>query len=298
MIRMFSRRHPFLFFFLALASVVAATSLAVTVLVIFWGGERTEFGGDKVGVIEITGAIADAKPTIEQIIRFREEDSIKAIVVRIESPGGAVGPSQEIYRELKRTSAEKKVIASMGAVAASGGYYVAAAADGIVASPGTVTGSIGVIMGYTNFEELLKKIGLVPVVVKSGQYKDMGSPVRTMTENERELLQTLIKKIHHQFVSAIAEGRKLELSKVETIADGRIFTGEQAVELGLVDRLGNLQDAIEWAGQLGGMKGKISAIYAREEKLSLLRYLLESSLQNLLQHALNPEIQAQYLFRP
>jgi protease-4 len=295
---MFSRRHPFLFFFLTLAAIVSATGLAVTVLVIFWGTERSEFGGEKVGVIEITGTIADAKPTIEQIIRFRDEESIKAIVVRIDSPGGAVGPSQEIYRELKRTSAQKKVIASMGAVAASGGYYVAAGTDGIVANPGTVTGSIGVIMGYTNFEELLKKICLVPVVIKSGQYKDVGSPVRTMSEKERELLQGLVKKIHQQFVAAIAEGRKLELSKVESIADGRIFTGEEALDLGLVDRLGNLQDAIQWAGQLGGIKGKASAHYAREEKLSFLRYLLESSLQNLLRQTLNSEIQAQYLFRP
>jgi protease-4 len=295
---MFSRRHPFLFFFLTLAAIVSATGLAVTVMVIFWGIERSEFGGEKVGVIEITGTIADAKPTIEQIIRFREEESIKAIVVRIDSPGGAVGPSQEIHRELKRTSAQKKVIASMGAVAASGGYYVAAGTDGIVASPGTVTGSIGVIMGYTNFEELLKKIGLVPVVIKSGQYKDVGSPVRTMSENERELLQGLVKKIHQQFVAAIAEGRKLELSKVESIADGRIFTGEEALDLGLVDRLGNLQDAIQWAGELGGIKGTASAHYAREEKLSFLRYLLESSLQNLLRQTFNSEIQAQYLFRP
>jgi protease-4 len=258
----------------------------------------SDFSGEKVGVVEITGTIADARPTIEKLKIFRDQEAIKAIVVRIDSPGGAVGPSQEIYREIRKISEEKKVIASMGAVAASGGYYVAAATDGIIANPGTITGSIGVIMGYTNFQELLHKIGLVPVVIKSGEFKDMGSPAREMSAKELEILQKLIDRIHSQFVAAIAEGRSLELSQVEPIADGRIFTGEEAIDLGLVDRLGNLEDAIQWAGSLAGIEGKVAAVYAKEEKYSLLRYLLDSSLKSLLRRTTHPEITAEYLYRP
>lgn len=216
--------------------------------------------GEKVGVIEIIGAIADSKDIIHNLKRFREDDSIKAIVVRIDSPGGGVGASQEIFREITKTSESKKIIASLGGVAASGGYYIAAGADGIVANQGTITGSIGVIMGYSNFQELLKKIGLVPVVIKSGEYKDIGSPVREMTKKEEEILRNLANQIHKQFIKAIAEGRGIEQSKVEKFADGRIFSGEEAKKLGLVDRFGNLEDAIEWAGRMGGIKGKVSAV--------------------------------------
>ena len=165
---MYSRRHPYLFFFLVAAALAAVTTLGLSGLVML-GGDRADFDfGEKVGVVELTGIIVDAHDTIDQIKQLREEDSVKAIVVRINSPGGAVAPSQEIYREIRKTVPVKKVVASMGAVAASGGYYIAAAADGIIASPGTITGSIGVIMAYTNYRALLDKIGLVPVVVKSG----------------------------------------------------------------------------------------------------------------------------------
>ena len=184
--------------------------------------------GERVAVIEVTGVITDAKETLAALKRFREDKSIKAIVVRIESPGGGVGPSQEIYREIRKTIKQKKVIASLGAVAASGGYYIAAGTEGIVANPGTITGSIGVIMGYTNFQQIFQKIGLVPVVFKSGQFKDMGSPVREMSEQEKKILQGFVDKIHHQFVKDVAEGRKMAVPKVGALADGRIFTGEEA----------------------------------------------------------------------
>ena len=298
---MFSRRHPYLFFILAFSSLVAATIIGISLLFLL-GTKNSDFadlhkiGGEKVGIVKITGIIADAQNIIHELKRFREDDSIKAIVLRIDSPGGGVGPSQEIFREVRKTINEKKVVASMGAVAASGGYYIAAGADGIVANPGTITGSIGVIMGYTNFQELLHKIGLVPVVVKSGKYKDIGSPVRKMTEEERKLLQDFSNQIHRQFIMAIAEGRKMDQSKVESLADGRIFSGEEAKLLGLVDRLGNLEDAIEWAGRMGGIKGKISAVYAREKKFSLLRYLAESSVKELANRIVNPGFSAGYLW--
>jgi len=295
---MFSRRHPYLFFILIFTSIVAVATLGISLLIVF-GIKTSDFEfGEKVGIIEISGVIADAKNVIHSLKRFREDDSIKAIVIRIDSPGGAVGPSQEIYREIRKTSDKKKVIASMGAIAASGGYYVAAGTDGIVANPGTITGSIGVILGFTNYEELLQKIGLVPVVIKSGEFKDLGSPVRKMTEEDQKILKDFAKKIHRQFIMDIVEGRKMDQAKVESLADGRIFTGEESKDLGLVDRLGNLEDAIEWAGRLGGIKGKISAVYARKKKLSLLKYLSELSAKEVLHRTLHPSLSADYIYRP
>ena len=255
-------------------------------------------GGEKVGIVELTGNITSSKDIIHSLKRFRENSSIKAIVIRIDSPGGAVGPAQEIFREIRKTVKTKKVIASMGSVAASGGYYVAAGADGIVANPGTITGSIGVIMGFANFQELLRKIGMVPVVIKSGQYKDIGSPVREMTKDERGILQNLSNRIHRQFIVDIANGRGMDLSKVEVIADGRIFTGEEAKNLGLIDRLGNLEDAIEWAGRMGGIKGKISAVYAPKKKFSILKFIAESSVKEIANMMINPSLYAGYLYSP
>lgn len=295
---MFSRRHPYLFFMLIFTSVVASAMLGMSLLFVL-GAKTSGFEfGEKVGVIEINGIIADAQKDIHSLKRFREDDSIKAIVIRIDSPGGAVGPSQEIFREIRKTSNKKKVIASMGAIAASGGYYVAAGTDGIVANPGTITGSIGVIMGFTNYQQLLQKIGLVPIVIKSGEFKDMGSPVRKITAAEHRILKDFTEKIHRQFIMDIVEGRKLDQAKVEALADGRILTGEESRDLGLVDRLGNLEDAIEWAGRLGGIKGKISTVYAREKKFFLLKYLSDSSVKELFNRVFWPYLSADYLYRP
>jgi protease-4 len=295
---MFSRRHPYLFFLMISFVIFTVLILGTMSLIAWMGSGDADFGGEGVGVVEIEGAIADARVPIEQIRQFREDDDIKAIVVRIDSPGGAVGPSQEIYREIRKTIGTKKVIASMGAVAASGGYYVACAADGIVANPGTITGSIGVIMGYTNFRQLLDKIGMVPVVIKSGPYKDTGSPTREMREDERQILQSITNGIHGQFVTAIAKGRKLARADVETMADGRIFTGEDAQARGLVDRLGNFEDALKWAGELGGIEGDVAAVYARDKNLSLLRYLLSSSLSRWVSRMIHPDIYAEYRYVP
>jgi len=295
---MFSRRHPYLFFILTFSSVVATVMIVMTLLFVT-GTRDSEFEfGEKVGILEINGIIADAKNAIHNLKRFREDSSVKAIVIRINSPGGAVGPSQEIFREIRKTSSSKKVVASMGSIAASGGYYIAAGADGIIANPGTITGSIGVIMGFTNYQELLRKIGLVPVVVKSGKYKDIGSPVRKMKPEEKKILQNFSRKIHRQFIKDIVDGRKMDQAKVEALADGRIFTGEESKELGLVDRLGNFEDAIEWAGRMGGIKGKISTVYAREKKFSLLKYIADSSAKALLNRIADSSLSADYLYSP
>jgi protease-4 len=175
----------------------------------------------------------------------------------------------------------KPVVASFGGVAASGGYYVACAAEKIVANPGTITGSIGVVMQFANLEELFKKIGYKGYVLKSGTHKDIGSPFREMTSEEKELLQEVIDNVHQQFIKAVAEGRKLSIEKVSAIADGRIFAGEQAKAVGLVDELGNLEDTILIAARLGGIKGKPAVIYTRKRKSSLLDFFTESIAQRL-----------------
>jgi len=289
---MFTRRHPYLFFLLVLAAIFALTSIVLSLILAVHLlkdplAPVSSKAGEKVGVVEVKGAIYDPEIVISQLKRFRKDDSIKAIVLRIESPGGSVGPTQEIFREVRKTSQNKTVIASMGGIAASGGYYIASGANGIVANPGTITGSIGVILGYTNFQNLLEKVGLAPVIVKSGPYKDMGSSTRKMTEEEQELLQNLVDKIHKQFITDISEGRNIDVSKVSSMADGRILLGQEAKELGLVDRLGNFEDALEWAGRKGGIKGEIIAVYAKEKKFSLVKYIVDSSVNTLTRYFLN-----------
>jgi len=276
---MFSRRHPYLFFLIIMSAFSVAALALITIMATVLGSSESRYTGEKVGVVEINGPIVDSRKILRDIRTFRESEAIKAILIRVDSPGGGVGPSQEIYREIQKTTEHKKVIISMGAVAASGGYYVAAGADGIVANPGTITGSIGVILGYTNFEELMQKIGLSAVVIKSGAYKDTGSPTRPMSDDEKELLQEVALQIHGQFVEAIGKGRGLGVKQVEAIADGRIFTGQKALELGLVDRLGNFEDAVAWAGELGGIEGKVETVYPEKEKPSIIDYVLESSLR-------------------
>lgn len=221
---------------------------------------------DKIAIIRITGVILDSTGTIEELEKYSQNPSVKAIVLRIDSPGGGVVPSQEIYEEVKKIKDEgkKKIIVSMGSVAASGGYYIASASDKIVANPGTLTGSIGVIMELTNLEGLLNKVGIESVVVKSGEVKDIGSPFRKMTEKERGLLQNLLDDIHGQFIDAVASGRGIKREEIKLLADGRVFTGRQAKDVGLVDEMGNLQDAIKVAADIVGIKGKPKVVETKK----------------------------------
>ena len=297
---MFKRRHPYLFFVLVLVAIVSVSSV-LSGLVGVVVERRVTGKGEQVGVIEMNGMILDSKKIIGQLKDFRENDRIKAIVLRIDSPGGAVGPSQEIYAEVKRTVKEKPVIASMGSVAASGGYYVAAPADGIVASPGTITGSIGVVMQLTDFRELFEKIGIQSDVVKSGDYKDLGSPFRSISETEEALLQQFVDSVHRQFVSDVAEGRNLDEETVGGLADGMIFTGEFALEAGLIDRMGNFNDAVEWAGRKGGIDGDIVTVYPPEERLSIVRRILQmtaAEIEAMLYRAGSSSVRGGYLYEP
>lgn len=210
--------------------------------------------GKRIGLIEVEGTIADATLKVRQIRTFAKDPNIAAILLRIDSPGGAVTPSNEIYEELKRAKrAGKKLVVSMGTLAASGGYLIALPADVIVANPSTITGSIGVIMQFPNVEGLMKKLGISVEVIKSRELKDIGSPYRDMTPEEQQLLKDMVLDVYDQFVEAVVDDRKLPRDSVLKFADGRVLSGRQAWHLGLVDSLGTLQDAVRITGELTGL---------------------------------------------
>jgi protease-4 len=225
--------------------------------------------GDRVAIVEVHGVIENSSDVVRQLRKYAKDSSIPVVVLHINSPGGGAAASQEIYEEVNKLREKgKKVVASMGSVAASGGYYVACAADTIVANPATLTGSIGVIFQFPVAEELFKKIGLKFEVVKRGEIKDIGSMNRSMTKRERKSLQSVVDDTYDQFVDVVAESREMEREEVVKIADGSIFTGRQARELGLVDKLGNLQDAIKIAGEMVGMEEYPKTIKERKRKIS------------------------------
>lgn len=221
--------------------------------------------GEKVALIRIEGPIIDSKNAIEEIKDYADDPSVKAIVLRVDSPGGAVAPSQEIHEEIRKAVLKKKIVVSMGSVAASGGYYISAPATRIMANPGTLTGSIGVIMEIPNVEGLMNKLGVKTNVIKSGKNKDLASVFRTMGKEERAILQGALDDVHDQFIRAVVEGRKMPLEDVRKLADGRVFTGRQALGAGLVDELGNLEDAIKAASKFGGIKGEPHVVSKKEE---------------------------------
>jgi protease-4 len=262
-------RLKFPFLYVVLLSGAAAALL----LVLNAGGQRRIFpssviSGDRIAVVDITGILtsshnvsrgaSSARSIIEQLDQFGEDNSVRALVLRIDSPGGTVVAAQEIFAAINRLREEKEkvVVASMADIAASGGYYIACSADRIFANPGTITGSIGVIMEFPNMEELFGKIGLKSNTIKSGEFKDTGSALREMTDREREVLQALIDDVYGQFVQAVQESRGMTPEKVRELADGRIFTGRQALELGLVDEIGDMTDAIRAAADLAGIEGE------------------------------------------
>ncbi len=251
--------------------------------------------GGKVALIRVEGPILDADSVVEEIKEHSQNASVKAIVLRIDSPGGAVVPSQEIYEEVKNAAVKKKVIASMGSMAASGGYYIASPASKIVANPGTITGSIGVILEIPNVEGLMNKIGVTSQVIKSGKHKDIGSAFRGLKEEEKEILQGVMDNVHSQFIEAVSVGRKMDIENVRKISDGRIFTGEQAVEQGLVDELGTLEDAISLAAEMVGIKGK-PVVLKKEDRFSLFK-MLENKLPGTMMD-LFPQVKLKYIYSP
>lgn len=285
---MFARRHPFLFFLCVICACFTLGLAAVSGIAVLGAfAVNSKISGaiassrGNIGVVEVTGPILSSKKIVEDLKGFMDDDAIKAIILRVDSPGGGIGPSQEIYRELMKARDAKTVIASMGSVAASGGYYIACATQGIVANAGTITGSIGVIMEYANIEQIAKKIGISPVVIKSGEYKDMGSPMRELKDNEKQLFQNLVDELHAQFVSDAADARNMETDVMAKLADGRVYTGQTAMKLKLVDRIGNMDDAVQWAGQMAGVEGELTLVYPKEDKITLFRKLTETLFQDV-----------------
>lgn len=275
------KKRPFL-----LASLIVAGIFIFFLLVVFTAGQFQPGSvvsvGDKIGVLEVEGTISDSRQLIEQIIDFRERSNIKAVVMRIDSPGGGVGPSQEIYAELKKLAKEKPLVVSMGSVAASGGYYLAVAGDRIFANPGTITGSIGVIMSFPNYQELMGKVGIQTEVVKSGRFKDIGSATRDFTAADRKLLQEVIDDVYHQFVEAVSIGRKISIEHLQPYVDGRIFTGRKAKEIGLIDEIGTFHDAVHYAAKAAGLHDNPDLVYPEPEKIDLIDRYLQSAVSRYL----------------
>ena len=264
------------FFLVVLALIILFVAYSI-------GANKSSSGGfslragNKVAVLNIQDVIIDSDKYLESLNKIRKNKSIKALVVRINSPGGAVGPSQEIYGELENIKSQLPVVVSMGSVAASGGYYIACAADTIYANPGTITGSIGVIAQFLSYKDLLEWAKIDVEVIKSGKFKDVGSPLRTMNEDEIKYIQNLINNVHSQFKTTVEVTRGINKNKINQISDGKIFSGEQALELNLVDELGNLNDAITFAAKEGGIEGDPELIHYPEKK-SPLYELLSSKL--------------------
>jgi protease IV len=263
-----AKMHPILKGLTILSGFILVLFVLVFFYAYFTGGDSKALSflaGDGVGVLQIEGTIDDSRSVVGELKRFKESPWIKAIVVRIDSPGGAVAPTQEIFDELQKTQKRKPLIASLGGMATSGGYYIASACEQIVANPGTLTGSIGVIMQLSNVEELMKKVGVKGYNIKSGVNKDIGSPFQPLSAEGREILQTLVDNVHSQFISAVAKGRGMNEAQVRKLADGRVFSGAQAKELGLVDQFGTLDDAIETAAKRVGLEENPTVYYSSPE---------------------------------
>ncbi len=275
----------FLILMFGLALFVFVSVFALTTMLGKKSYTGVSLGREKIAVIDIQGIIMGSERVLKSLDRFTKDRNVKGIIFRIDSPGGAVAPSQEIYSAIKKIQekGEKKTVASFGNVAASGAYYLATAADRIVSNPGTITGSIGVIMEMSNFEKLLDKVGIESYVIKSGKYKDIGSVTRPMSEEERQILQSVLDDVYMQFVEDVAEGRGMELEKVKKIANGSIYSGRQALGLGLVDQLGSFQDAVDLVVDLSGIEGEPFLVYEKDEKMNWIDYFMKGMVRELFQ---------------
>ncbi|MBI4654839.1 MAG: signal peptide peptidase SppA [Nitrospirae bacterium] len=279
----------FLVFFTVIIVLVAILSFILTIL------HKVPIG-ERIALINVRGVILDSKDVVEELKEYSNDNSVKAIVLRVESPGGGVAPSQEIYEEIKKVKEKKKVVVSMGTVAASGGYYISCPAHKIVANPGTLTGSIGVIMEIPNFKGLMDKIGVKTEVIKSGRYKDIVSAFKSVAPGEKKILQELLDDVHDQFITAVAESRNMKIEDVRELADGRIFTGKAAKKFGLIDEIGTLEDAIKLAAKISGIKGEPQVV-SKKEKFSLLSLIAGQMPNELIKDGF-PTVKVRYLLSP
>lgn len=269
----FSQRHPFFFGF-ALITLAVALIIGAMAFFQFWMGDGLGFRRAKLGVVYVQGTIADARRVNRWIEDLRQNPDIQGVLVRIDSPGGVVAPAQEMHAAVRRLAETKPVVVSMGSVAASGGYYVACGADTIVANPGTITGSIGVKANVPNVRELMDKIGLREETIVSGEFKDAGSPTKPLTPEERAYFQKLVDDLFSQFVDAVAKGRGMKEREVRRLADGRAYTGQQALELGLVDELGDRAKAVDILRNMCDITRQVDFVEGPEERSRLWSLLL------------------------
>ena len=281
--------------------MLLAIALAAIVLT-FSGDDGRDFAfSNRIQVVDIDGELVQSKPILEQLKRYEDSNSIKAILLDIDSPGGGVAVSQEIYTEIKRLREKKDkiIVAYLSSTGASGAFYISCAANKIVANPGTIVGSIGVIAEWVNYADLLQWAKLKDIVFKTGEFKDTGSPSRPITENERKYFQGLIDDMYVQFVEAVSSGRKLDLQEVRSIADGRVFTGRDAKERKLIDETGNFQDAVDLTAKLAGISGKPRLIRLTRQRVTLLD-VLTTDLSRLVPfngQSMKSQIKFQYLWK-
>jgi protease-4 len=282
--------------FVLLAAIVIAIVLTVS------PDEAADFSfSDRIQVVDIEGELLQSTPILEQLKRYEDSNSVKAILLNIDSPGGGVAVSQEIYAELRRLreKKDKTIVAYLSSTGASGAYYVACAANKIVANPGTIVGSIGVIAEWVSYAELLEWAKLKDIVFKTGEFKDTGSPMRPLTDNEKKYFQGLIDDMYVQFVEAVSSGRKLDLQEVRSMADGRVFTGRDAKERKLIDEIGNFQDAIDLTAKLSGISGKPRLLRLSRPRVTLLD-VLTTDLSRLVPfngQGMQSQIKFQYLWK-
>ena len=283
------------FFFVVLCFLAAVVYFTTE------GSSGLSLSSEQVAVIDLEGIISDSRDFVDNLKEYGNRPTVRSVVLRINSPGGGVAASQEIYEAVKkfRTETKKKVIVSMGSVAASGGYYVACGADKIFANPGTITGSIGVIAEWYNYGDLLKWAKMQSVVIKSGTFKDSGSATRPLTDEEKVYFQSLISNMYNQFVSAVASGRKMNDEAVRKLADGRVYTGQEAKADGLIDELGTMQDAIDAAARMAGIKGEPKILSPAKKRFTILDLLLGDARSTLIPSPERSEshIRFQYLWR-
>ena len=284
-----------IFFIVLVVSLFSAA--AAWVIVYVFKGDNAQTS-KRVAVVKIEGLISRSEPIIKEIIKYRDDDKIKAVVLRINSPGGPISPTQEIYREVLRLKAKKPVVTSFGTLGASGGYYVACASDRILANAGTITGSISVIMQFANVRKLLDRVGVESTVIKRGRMKDMGSPLRDLTEEERKTLQEVVDSVYNQFIDVVAKARNIKKEALIELAQGQVYSGEQALRLGLIDGIGDLYDAIEEAAKLAHIEGKPKIIWPAEKRKTVLDLLVGGETAVLLKNLVEGYFSLHYLANP
>ena len=253
-------------------NLIILSIVIILIIISFFTGSSDNNIDNNIGIVNIEGPIMESDKIIEKINTLNEREDISGIILRINTPGGAVAPSQEIFEKVKNITL-KPIIASVGSMCASGGYYIAIGADAIIANPGSVVGSIGVIINYPIAKELLDKIGLQYSTYKSGELKDAGSPFRLSTEQDKIFFNDIVNDLHHQFIREVSFNRKIAMSEIKKLANGQVFTGEMALEENLIDTLGTFEDALNLMKKITNIEGKINKVYIKDKKESFLDYL-------------------------